>query len=146
MTLCDTSGQDDFAHLRPLCYPQLDAVLICYSVVDSASYENVKTLWSREIKRHCPGVPVVLVGTQVDMREDSATIKDLKSRGLRTLSRSDGVKLASLIKATAYVECSAVKKLNVKNAFDEAIAAGLELSSSSRRRTPKCVGQECTIL
>lgn len=136
--------QDDFSHLRPLCYPQLDAVLICFSVVSSESYENVKTKWSKEMRRHCPGVPIILVGTQVDKRENSAVVKELKSRGLRTLSRSDGVKLASLIKATTYIECSSLKQLNVKNAFDEAIAAALELSSSSRKKSPQCVG--CTIL
>ncbi len=50
MTLCDTSGSDDFGHLRPLCYPQADAALICFSVVDSKSLENSKTKWAREIK------------------------------------------------------------------------------------------------
>lgn len=145
ITLCDTSGQDDFAHLRPLCYPQLDAALICFSVVDTASYENVKSKWSKEIRRHCPGVPIILIGTQVDKREDSVFIKQLKSKGMRTVSRSEGNKLASLIKATSYVECSALQQLNVKNAFDEAIAASLELSSSSKKRTPQCVGG-CTIL
>lgn len=137
--------QDDFANLRPLCYPQVDAVLICFSVVDSASYENVKSKWSKEIRRHCPGVPVILVGTQIDQRENSVVTKELKSRGLRTVSRSDGIKLASLIKATTYVECSSLRQLNVKNAFDEAIAAALELSSSSKRRTPQCA-TGCTIL
>ena len=83
------------------------------------------------------------MGTQIDKREDSVITKDLKSRGLRTVSRSDGMKLASLIKATTYVECSALRHLNVKNAFDEAIAAALELGSS-RRKSPQCTG--CTIL
>ncbi len=112
--------------------------------MDSASYENIKTKWSKEIRRHCPGVPVILVGTQIDRREDSVITKELKSRGLRTLSRSDGIKLASVIKATTYVECSALRKLNVKNAFDEAVAAALELGNSSRKKSPQCVG--CTIL
>ena len=137
--------QDDFAPLRPLCYPELDAVLICFSVADSSSYENVKLKWSKEIRRHCPGVPIILVGTQIDKREDSVTIKQLKSKGLRTISRADGNKLASLIKATTYVECSSLKHLNVKNAFDEAIAAALELSKGSRKRTTQCTSS-CTIL
>lgn len=137
-------SQDEFAHLRPLCYPQLDAVIICFSVVDSASYENIKTKWCKEVRRHCPGVPIVLVGTQIDKREDSSFTKELKSRGLRTVSRSDGLKLASLIRATTYVECSALRQLNVKNAFDEAIAAALELGNGSRKKSPQCTG--CTIL
>ena len=130
--------QDEFAHFRPLCYPQLDAVLVCFSVVDSLSYENVKTKWCKEVRRHCPGVPIILVGTQVDKREDSAFTKELKSRGLRTVSRSDGVKLASLMKAVTYVECSALRQLNVKGAFDEAIAAALELGSRSKKRQSSC--------
>ena len=123
----------------------MDAVLVCFSVINTASYENVKSKWAKELRRHCPGVPVILVGTQIDQRENSLVIKDLKSRGLKTVSRSDGVKLASLIKATTYVECSSLRQLNVKNAFDEAIAAALELNRGSKKRTPQCVGG-CTIL
>lgn len=123
----------------------MDAVLVCFSVIDSASYESVKSKWSKEMRRHCPGVPVILVGTQIDQRENSVITKDLKSRGLRTVSRSDGIKLASLIKATTYVECSSLRHLNVKNVFDEAIAAALELNSSSKKRTAQCVSS-CTIL
>ena len=145
LRLSSTLLQDDFAHIRPLCYPQLDVALICFSVVDSLSYENVKAKWIKEIRRHCPGVPIVLVGTQVDLRENMAFVKELKARGGRTISRSDGNKLVSQLKATCYVECSALTHFNVKNAFDEAIAAALELSSSSRKNTTQCA-TGCTIL
>ena len=128
------SVQDDFAHLRPLCYPQLDAALICFSVADPTSYENVKSKWVKEVRRHCPGLPVILIGTQVDKREDSAFVKQMKAKGMRIVSRSEGNKLASLIKATSYVECSALRQINVKNAFDEAIAASLELSSNLKKK------------
>lgn len=145
MTLCDTSGQDDFAHLRPLCYPQVDAAIVCFSVVDMASYENVKTKWVKEIRRHCPGVPIIVVGTQVDMRENVAVLKQLKAQGKRTVSRSDGNKLVSQLKCTCYVECSSLTHYNVKNAFDEAIAAALELGDGSSRHTTQC-STGCNIL
>ena len=135
--------QDDFAHLRPLCYPQVDVALVCFSVVDIASYDNVKLKWIKEIRRHCPGVPVVLVGTQIDRREDTRVLKLLKLQGKRPLSKSDGNKLASQCKASCYVECSALTQHNVKNTFDEAIAVALELDHSSKH-TPQCAG--CTIL
>lgn len=146
ITLCDTAGQDDFSHLRPLCYPDVDVAIVCYSIANPDSYENVKTKWIKEVRRHCPGVPVVLVGTQVDKREDPVTLKELKSKGKRPMSRSDGNKLLSQIKATCYVECSALTQLNIKNAFDEAIAAALELSSSSGKRSTQCMKPGCTIL
>lgn len=140
------SPQNDFAHLRPLCYPDVDVVIICYSVVNIDSYEHVKTDWIKEVRKHCPGAPVVLVGTQVDKRDDPIVVKELKSKGKRPLTRSDGNKLLALTKATCYVECSAFTQFNVKNAFDEAIAAALELSSSSGKRSSQSVAQKCTIL
>lgn len=144
VTMCDTAGQDDFAHLRPLCYPQVDVALVCFSVVDIDSYENVKSKWIKEIRRHCPGVPVILVGTQVDRREDTKVLKLLKSQGKRPLSKSEGNKLATQCKAGCYIECSALTQHNVKKIFDEAIAVALELDHSSKH-TPQCTAG-CTIL
>jgi small GTP-binding protein len=143
VTMCDTAGQDDFAHLRPLCYPQVDVALICFSVIDPDSYESVKSKWIKEVRRNCPGVPVMIVGTQTDRRDDPTVIKRLKSQGKRPLSKTDGNKLASQCKASRYIECSALTQQNVKTTFDEAIAAGLELNSSTKH-TPQCTG--CTIL
>lgn len=131
--------QDDFAHLRPLCYPQLDVALICFSLVDYASFESVKTKWIKEIKRHCPSTPIVLVGTQSDKRDNP---KALKAEGKKIVSKSEGQRLATQIRASSYIECSALTQFNVKGTFDEAIAAALELNLKSR---PQCISA-CTIL
>ena len=40
--LWDTAGQEEYDRLRALCYPQTDVFLICFSVVDKASFVNVK--------------------------------------------------------------------------------------------------------
>ena len=40
--LFDTAGQEDYDRLRPLSYPQTDVFLVCFSVVNPASFENVK--------------------------------------------------------------------------------------------------------
>ena len=40
--LFDTAGQEDYDRLRPLSYPQTDVFLVCFSVVNPASYENIK--------------------------------------------------------------------------------------------------------
>ena len=136
--------QDDFAHLRPLCYPQADVAIICFSVVDQASFESAKTKWVKELERYCPGVPVVVIGTQTDMRENPIVLKELKAQGIRPITKSEGNKFAAHISA-AYVECSALTQQNIKCAFDEAIATALELNTSSRKRTPHC-HKPCTIL
>ena len=36
------TGQEDYDRLRPLCYPDTDVFLVCFSVVSPASYANVK--------------------------------------------------------------------------------------------------------
>ena len=67
--ICST-GQEEYDRLRPLSYPQTDVFLMCFSVTSPASFENVKDKWFLEVHHHCPGVPFLIVGTQIDLRED----------------------------------------------------------------------------
>lgn len=57
--------QEDYNQLRPLSYPNTDVFLICFSVVNPASYHNVQEEWVPELKDCMPHVPYVLIGTQV---------------------------------------------------------------------------------
>ena len=47
--LFDTAGQEDYDRLRPLSYPQTDVFLVCFSVVNTSSFENVKEKVSHPI-------------------------------------------------------------------------------------------------
>lgn len=124
--LFDTAGQEDYDRLRPLSYPQTDVFLLCFSVTSPASYENVREKWLPEVRHHCPGVPVLVVGTQVDLREDPVVQEKLARGKQRPLSPDQGEKLACEIGAVKYVECSALTQVGLKNVFDEAIVAALE--------------------
>ena len=66
--LWDTAGQEDYDRLRPLSYPQTDVFLVAFSLISRASFENVKQKWYPELKHHCPNVPMILVGTKLDLR------------------------------------------------------------------------------
>jgi GTPase SAR1 family protein len=41
--LWDTAGQEDYDKLRPLSYPGTHVFILCFSVVNQASYENVES-------------------------------------------------------------------------------------------------------
>lgn len=61
------SLQEDYDQLRPLSYPNTDVFLICFSVVNPASYHNVQEEWVSELRACMPHVPYVLIGTQVNV-------------------------------------------------------------------------------
>jgi len=134
--LWDTAGQEDYDRLRPLSYPQTDVFLICFSVISKASKDNVKAKWHPEINNHCPGTPVVLVGTKADLRDDPQTLKQLSERNTKMVSSDDAEALRQEIKAVTYVECSALTQDGLKNVFDEAIRAAL--APKKPTNTPRC--------
>ena len=44
-----------------------DVFLICFSVVNPASFQNVREEWVPELQEYAPTVPYLLIGTQVSM-------------------------------------------------------------------------------
>ncbi|KAH0608357.1 uncharacterized protein H6S33_001491 [Morchella sextelata] len=144
--LFDTAGQEDYDRLRPLSYPQTDVFLICFSVNSPPSFENVKEKWLPEVRHHCPGVPCLIVGTQVDLRDDPGVIEKLAKQRQAPISYKQGEQLAKDLSAvkydtptppTKYVECSALTQKGLKNVFDEAIVAALE--PPPQKKPKKCV-------
>lgn len=124
--LFDTAGQEDYDRLRPLSYPSTDVFLVCFSVISPPSFENVKEKWFPEVHHHCPGVPCLVVGTQVDLRDDKVIIEKLRRQRLRPITAEQGERLARELRAVKYVECLALTQRGLKNVFDEAIVAALE--------------------
>eukprot|EP01112_Ceratiomyxa_fruticulosa_P010815 TRINITY_DN2872_c0_g1_i2.p1 TRINITY_DN2872_c0_g1~~TRINITY_DN2872_c0_g1_i2.p1 ORF type:complete len:193 (-),score=23.51 TRINITY_DN2872_c0_g1_i2:210-788(-) len=133
--LWDTAGQEEYDRLRPLSYANANVFLICFSVANPVSFENVSAKWYPEVMHFCPDVPQILVGTKIDIRDDPQTLEKLKSQGQRPISTDQGSELARKIKAVKYMECSAKSGYNLKSVFDEAIKAVLYV----KRRKRVCV-------
>ncbi|CAO2586627.1 Rho-related GTP-binding protein RhoJ [Lemmus lemmus] len=89
--------QEDYNQLRPLSYPNTDVFLICFSVVNPASYHNVQEEWVPELKDCMPHVPYVLIGTQIDLRDDPKTLARLLYMKEKPLTYEHGVKLAKAV-------------------------------------------------
>lgn len=134
--LFDTAGQEDYDRLRPLSYPQTDVFLVCFSVTSPASFENVREKWFPEVHHHCPGVPCLIVGTQVDLREDASVKDKLAKQRMSPVKREDGEKMAKDLGAVKYVECSALTQFKLKDVFDEVFVTCAEartVANSARR-------------
>ncbi|PMD46388.1 ras-like protein ced-10 [Hyaloscypha variabilis F] len=140
--LWDTAGQEDYDRLRPLSYPQTDVFLICFSIVSPPSFDNVRAKWFPEIDHHAPSVPIILVGTKLDLREDPATLESLRQKRMEPVTYDQALIVAKEIRAHKYLECSALTQRNLKSVFDEAIRAVL----SPRPQPIKKKGGKCTIL
>ena len=123
--LFDTAGQEDYDRLRPLSYPQTDVFLVCFSVTSPASFENVREKWFPEVHHHCPGVPCLIVGTQVDLRDDPNVRDKLAKQRMQPVRKEDGERMAKELGAVKYVECSALTQFKLKDVFDE-VSAVLE--------------------
>jgi cell division control protein 42 len=135
--LFDTAGQEDYDRLRPLSYPNTDVFLVCFSVVSPSSLDNVKQKWVPEIAHHCPNTLFLLVGTKIDLRDDTATIEKLAKNKQRPLTKEVGERLARELReknCVRYVECSALTQKELKNVFDEAILATLQPPEPPKNR------------
>ena len=125
---------------RRLFYHNTNVALICFSIADRHSLENVNKKWIPEIQRYCPQAPIVLVGTKLDLRKKepnngttqtgAACLLDLPPGGAACIPDmlippSEGKRVADRFKALAYLECSAKDDVGVQTVFETAVTASL---------------------
>ncbi|KAL9275739.1 Rac-like GTP-binding protein RHO1-like protein [Drosera capensis] len=115
-------GQEDYNRLRPLSYRGAD--------------------WIPELKHYAPGVPIILVGTKLDLRDDKQFFID--HPGAVPISTAQGEELRKLIGAPAYIECSSKTQLNVKAVFDQAIKVVLQPPKQKKKKSK--AQKACSIL
>ena len=135
LELWDTDCQESSDSLRPAVYPETDVYCLCFSVADTDSFRHIKQKWYREVKEFSPRAPIILVGTKLDLRNDSASGKDDQF-----VSFKAGRKLAKAIGAIKYIECSALKQAGYAHVFSEAVRA------ATQRQVKRRGGRKCTIL
>eukprot|EP01083_Nonionella_stella_P051257 136091_1 len=133
--LWDTAGQEDYDRLRPLSYPQTDVFLVCYATNSRHSFMNVKNKWVPEISHHAPRVPIILIGTKSDLRDDDGHGSASRDK---LVSEDEAETLGKDIKAVKVVECSALTQKNLKLVFDEAIRAAL-CKNKFKKSKKKCL-------
>ena len=133
MALWDTAGQEDYDRLRPLSYPDTDVILMCFSIDSPDSLENIPEKWTPEVKHFCPNVPIILVGNKKDLRNDENTKRELAKMKQETVKTEEGRAMADKIHAFGYLECSARTKEGVRDVFETATRAALQVKKKGRK-------------
>ena len=101
----------------------------------------MKAKWYPELKHHSPGVPMILVGTKLDLRSDPTTVVKLREKSPPTtpITFEEGLDQAKTIGAVKYLECSALTQKGLKSVFDEAIRVVLCPPQVKKKKGSKCV-------
>ncbi|KAG8983947.1 Rho GTPase [Tulasnella sp. JGI-2019a] len=143
LSLWDTAGQEEFDRLRSLSYAETHVVMLCFSVDNPTSLENVESKWVDEILEFCPGVKIVLVALKCDMREDPVVVDRLARTGSHPVDYDEGLAVARRIRASRYLECSAKHNRGVNEVFYETarVSIGARAKGSSGYGAPesRCV-------
>lgn len=137
LALWDTAGQESFDCLRPISYPDTNVILLCYSVDNADSFENLQEKWLAEVKHFCGDVPILLIGNKSDLRTNKLAQKEVALNGGQMVDQSAAEEYASRIGAAAHYECSAKTRENVQAVFEAATRAAL-LWEKPKKRRMKC--------
>ena len=109
--------QETYDRLRTLSYYDTDVFIVCFSVEDPDSFENVRSKWVAEIKQYRPNTPFLLVGTQTDLRGSVVDLTD------ECITAGRGKKAAKRLGAVGYLECSALEGSGLDTVFRTALMA-----------------------
>ena len=111
--------QETYDRLRTLSYFDTDVFIVCFSVEDPDSFENIKTKWIPEIRQYRPNTPFILVGTQTDLR---GSVVDLTNECITYIQ---GKKAARKYDAETYLECSALEGQGLEAIFKRALTCAV---------------------
>ncbi|XP_040568214.1 uncharacterized protein [Lepeophtheirus salmonis] len=106
LSLWDTAGQEFYDRLRILTYPA-DVIIICFAIDRPETLANVRKRWIPEVRQHCKGVPILLVGNKIDLRDDRMVLSNLRKVQKAPVLFAETRSMAYSINATAFHECSA---------------------------------------
>lgn len=149
LNMWDTSGSSYYDNVRPLAYPDCDAVLICFDISRPETLDSITKKWQVEAQEYCPNAKLVLVGCKLDMRTDVSTLRELSKQRLIPVTHEQGSLRARELGAVAYVECSSRMCVNsVRDVFHITTLVSVRrepapsLKRSTSRRTLKRISNQ----
>ncbi|XP_050418814.1 uncharacterized protein LOC126832156 [Patella vulgata] len=133
ITIWDTSGDAGYDRVRPLSYSEADLVMMCFSVTDPESMDNIVSKWLPEVREYCPKQPIMLVGCKTDLRNEQKS-SSVSSTKKQIVTYDQGLKTAKHIGALVYSETSA--KTSLKSVSDVLEVAALSSAGTKSTDSP----------
>ncbi|KAG8407749.1 GTP-binding protein Rho1, variant 3 [Metarhizium acridum] len=141
LALWDTAGQEDYDRFRIHSYPNADIILVCFALNNAFSLSNVVDKWHREVCQYCPDVPIILVGCKQDLRNQqySSNITSNLAQTSTFTTPKKIEKIRKMLKAVAYLECSALSGEGVQKVFEVAATCAIQHQDRPARKKDKCI-------
>merc|ERR1719486_918255 len=70
----DTAGQEQFNKLHASYYFQANACVLAFDITRKITYKNLE-MWYKEMRLHCPDIPVICIANKVDSDQAMAKKK-----------------------------------------------------------------------
>merc|ERR1711865_885353 len=123
----DTAGQEAFAKLRKMAYPQSNDVVVAFDMTSKNSLDNIldgDTAWIQEIRNVVAGFSHwIVVGTKHDLWEEGKVIEEKTA-----VTMEDVYKVAEACDAKAVFMTSSRTRHNVRETQRAILRVGLDHS------------------
>ncbi|KAM8830859.1 rho-related GTP-binding protein Rho6-like [Synchiropus picturatus] len=137
LSLWDTSGSPYYDNVRPLCYSDSDAVLLCFDISRPDTVDSALKKWKAEIQDFCPSTKILLIGCKTDLRTDVCTRMELSNQKQTPISYEQGSTFAKQLGAQTYLECSAfTSEKSINSVFRAAALACMNKLQHTNKPTP----------
>lgn len=145
--LWDMVGHENHSKLIPLVYPFTNCFILCFSLVSLTSLENIENKYVPLIKKYCPNVPFIIVGTKSDLRDAYEQHEyEFKSKGWQPIPSSKGEEMKNKVGAQYYVECSSLKQLHLDDVFELATKVALNSPNQMNASCSEDKQDSCCII
>jgi len=106
-------------------------------VNNDTSFENVRNKWVPEIRKRMGDVPIVLVGTKIDLRDDPVTRKKLLMKKKMPISYEQGELMARKMGCVTYIETSSMKGIGFSDMTQVIVSCSLAFKERHAKTAKK---------
>lgn len=154
--LYDTASPTNYTLLRP------SVLVMCYSIADPASLDNLKTRWKYEVETHFnydEDLPVIVLGLQRDIRnkedydgrvrqtvpanESDAMLDNAPLNARTFIYPQEGLRVAQELRVDKYCECSALTGELCREVIEDISKTAAKTTTEKGGRTE---GTNCLVM